>query len=172
MGVLRSAEGQHDSRPGNADKVTCVHPYRADLISPTHQKLPFDNTMLDRAFVCSQCMARLTGRSIVRTKLHPRFSLPRRLNSHVASNNRPIRVAVMGSGPAGFYATSRLLSRQQDTVVDMYEKLPVPFGLARYGVAPDHPEVKVRICSISGIGKRKDKKNKTKQKLIPSPLNL
>lgn len=50
----------------------------------------------------------------------------------------------MGSGPAGFYAVARLLSKHADLKVDMFEKLPVPFGLARYGVAPDHPEVKVR----------------------------
>ena len=50
---------------------------------------------------------------------------------------------VIGSGPAGFYAAYRLLSKVHDAVVDMYEQLPVPFGLARYGVAPDHPEVKV-----------------------------
>lgn len=51
----------------------------------------------------------------------------------------------MGSGPAGFYAAARLLGKQNNAVVDMFEKLPVPFGLARYGVAPDHPEVKVRL---------------------------
>lgn len=50
----------------------------------------------------------------------------------------------MGSGPAGFYAVARLLSKHAELKVDMFEKLPVPFGLARYGVAPDHPEVKVR----------------------------
>lgn len=98
-------------------------------------------TMLDRAFVCAQCTARLTGRSVFRIKT-PFFSASRRLSSN-ATLNRPVRVAIVGSGPAGFYAASRLLSKQQDAVVDMYEKLPVPFGLARYGVAPDHPEVKV-----------------------------
>lgn len=60
-----------------------------------------------------------------------------------AVRERPLRVAVIGSGPAGFYAAYRLLSKVSDAVVDMYEQLPVPFGLARYGVAPDHPEVKV-----------------------------
>lgn len=68
----------------------------------------------------------------------------RRLSSNAAQVDQPVRVAIVGSGPAGFYAASRLLSKHQDAVVDMYEKLPVPFGLARYGVAPDHPEVKVR----------------------------
>lgn len=37
------------------------------------------------------------------------------------------------------------MSKHHNAMVDMYEKLPVPFGLARYGVAPDHPEVKVCI---------------------------
>jgi adrenodoxin-NADP+ reductase len=53
-------------------------------------------------------------------------------------------MAVVGSGPAGFYAASRLMSKMGDARVDMYEQLPVPFGLVRYGVAPDHPEVKVQ----------------------------
>ena len=53
-----------------------------------------------------------------------------------------LRVAIIGSGPAGFYTAYRLMSKNQDAVVDMYEQLPVPYGLVRYGVAPDHPEVK------------------------------
>lgn len=58
-------------------------------------------------------------------------------------NSNPFRVAVIGSGPAGFYAAYRLLQNLPDAYVDMYEALPVPFGLSRFGVAPDHPEVKV-----------------------------
>ncbi|KAL8298578.1 hypothetical protein RB597_006651 [Gaeumannomyces tritici] len=57
-------------------------------------------------------------------------------------NGRPMRMAVVGSGPAGFYTAHRVMSRLQDARVDMYEALPVPFGLVRFGVAPDHPEVK------------------------------
>lgn len=58
---------------------------------------------------------------------------------------RPFRVGVIGGGPAGFYAASRLLSLpgSEATTVDLFELLPIPFGLARFGVAPDHPEVKV-----------------------------
>jgi len=59
---------------------------------------------------------------------------------------RPLHVAVIGSGPAGFYATARLLQKIHDARVDMYEQLPTPFGLVRYGVAPDHSEVKVRLA--------------------------
>ncbi|KFA71730.1 hypothetical protein S40288_09342 [Stachybotrys chartarum IBT 40288] len=51
-------------------------------------------------------------------------------------------MAVVGSGPAGFYTAYRVMSKIPQARVDMYESLPVPFGLVRYGVAPDHPEVK------------------------------
>lgn len=52
-------------------------------------------------------------------------------------------MAVIGSGPAGFYTAYKVMSSIQNATVDMYESLPVPFGLVRFGVAPDHPEVKV-----------------------------
>lgn len=65
---------------------------------------------------------------------------------------RPLRVAVVGAGPAGVYASDILLRQLQEegealgigteASVDIYEKLPVPFGLVRYGVAPDHPAIK------------------------------
>ncbi|KAH6673600.1 NADPH:adrenodoxin oxidoreductase-like protein [Halenospora varia] len=51
-------------------------------------------------------------------------------------------MAVIGSGPAGFYTSYKVMSKIENSVVDMYEHLPVPFGLVRFGVAPDHPEVK------------------------------
>lgn len=52
------------------------------------------------------------------------------------------RVAVVGAGPAGFYA-AQALSRQSPPVnVDLYERLPVPYGLVRFGVAPDHAKLK------------------------------
>lgn len=57
-----------------------------------------------------------------------------------------MRVGIIGSGPAGFYAAARIIQKSDDAIVDMYEQLPAPFGLVRYGVAPDHPEVKVRGC--------------------------
>jgi adrenodoxin-NADP+ reductase len=52
-------------------------------------------------------------------------------------------MAVLGSGPAGFYTAYKVMSSIANAEVDMYERLPVPYGLVRYGVAPDHPEVKV-----------------------------
>lgn len=58
-------------------------------------------------------------------------------------HDRPFRMAVVGSGPAGFYTAYRVMSLIDNAKVDMYEALPVPYGLVRFGVAPDHPEVKV-----------------------------
>ncbi|XP_069808548.1 NADPH:adrenodoxin oxidoreductase, mitochondrial isoform X2 [Dendropsophus ebraccatus] len=52
------------------------------------------------------------------------------------------QICIVGSGPAGFYTAQHLLKHNKQAVVDIYEKLPVPFGLVRFGVAPDHPEVK------------------------------
>ena len=55
----------------------------------------------------------------------------------------PIRAAVIGSGPAGFYAAGALLASDDPRVeVDMIERLPTPWGLVRLGVAPDHPNIK------------------------------
>lgn len=61
-----------------------------------------------------------------------------------------INVAVVGSGPAGFYTTQKLL-KHPEVKVDIYEKLPVPFGLVRYGVAPDHADVKNVIKSFTNV---------------------
>jgi len=53
-----------------------------------------------------------------------------------------LRVAVVGSGPAGFYAAGSLLGADVQVEVDMIERLPTPWGLVRLGVAPDHPKLK------------------------------
>src|SRR5213593_2458002 len=53
-----------------------------------------------------------------------------------------LRVAVVGSGPAGFYAAGPLLDAEEPIEVDMIERLPTPWGLVRLGVAPDHPKLK------------------------------
>jgi ferredoxin/flavodoxin---NADP+ reductase len=54
----------------------------------------------------------------------------------------PLRVAIVGSGPAGFYAAGALLDAEVQVEVDMIERLPTPWGLVRLGVAPDHPKLK------------------------------
>jgi ferredoxin/flavodoxin---NADP+ reductase len=62
---------------------------------------------------------------------------------HVGTRDNPLRVAIVGSGPAGFYAAEHLLKRDDlATEVDMFDRLPTPFGLVRAGVAPDHPKIK------------------------------
>jgi ferredoxin--NADP+ reductase len=53
-----------------------------------------------------------------------------------------LRVAIVGSGPAGFYAAASLLDADVPVEVDMIERLPTPWGLVRLGVAPDHPKLK------------------------------
>ncbi|HEY4441097.1 MAG TPA: FAD-dependent oxidoreductase [Candidatus Elarobacter sp.] len=52
------------------------------------------------------------------------------------------RVAVVGSGPAGLFAVEALLKQRETTHVDVFERLPAPYGLLRYGVAPDHLKIK------------------------------
>jgi ferredoxin--NADP+ reductase len=59
------------------------------------------------------------------------------------TDETPIRIAVIGSGPAGFYAAGHLLKDPESRIeVDMIERLPTPWGLVRSGVAPDHPKIK------------------------------
>lgn len=57
-----------------------------------------------------------------------------------------MKLAVIGGGPSAFYVASRILSRTQNpnVRVHLFDRLWSPHGLVRYGVAPDHPEVKVR----------------------------
>ncbi|HEV2975106.1 MAG TPA: FAD-dependent oxidoreductase [Solirubrobacteraceae bacterium] len=61
----------------------------------------------------------------------------------MTDDSSPIRIAVIGSGPAGFYAAGHLLKDSSERIeVDMIERLPTPWGLVRSGVAPDHPKIK------------------------------
>jgi ferredoxin--NADP+ reductase len=57
-------------------------------------------------------------------------------------SDNALRIAVVGSGPAGFYAAGALLDADVRFEVDMIERLPTPWGLVRLGVAPDHPKLK------------------------------
>ena len=68
---------------------------------------------------------------------------------------RPLRVAVVGSGPAGFYAAGALLASEDPRVeVDLIERLPTPWGLVRLGVAPDHPNIKAVSRAFERIAAR------------------
>jgi ferredoxin--NADP+ reductase len=64
----------------------------------------------------------------------------------LGTSDRPLRVAIVGSGPAGFYAAGHLLKAKShpdlEVQVDLYDRLPTPWGLVRAGVAPDHPNIK------------------------------
>ena len=57
-------------------------------------------------------------------------------------SDQELRVAIVGAGPAGFYAAGHLLDAQRPVRVDLFDRLPTPFGLVRAGVAPDHPKIK------------------------------
>jgi ferredoxin/flavodoxin---NADP+ reductase len=64
----------------------------------------------------------------------------------IGSSEHPLRVAIVGSGPAGFYAAGQLLKAKSHpdlcVQVDIFDRLPTPWGLVRAGVAPDHPNIK------------------------------
>ncbi|MCQ4627361.1 FAD-dependent oxidoreductase [Corynebacterium sp. CCUG 65737] len=67
-----------------------------------------------------------------------------------------LRVAVVGSGPAGIYASDLLIKSDLaqsgvDVKVDIFERMPAPFGLIRYGVAPDHPRIKGIVKSLHNV---------------------
>ena len=69
-----------------------------------------------------------------------------------------LRLAIVGAGPAGIYAADILLKaeRQFDVSIDLFEQLPAPYGLVRYGVAPDHPRIKGIITALRGVLDRGD----------------
>ena len=63
-----------------------------------------------------------------------------------------LRVAVVGAGPAGIYASDLLIRNEEhDVHVDLFEQMPAPFGLIRYGVAPDHPRIKGIVKSLHNV---------------------
>ncbi|WP_263729731.1 FAD-dependent oxidoreductase [Cellulomonas sp. SG140] len=68
----------------------------------------------------------------------------------------PLRVAVVGAGPAGIYASDILARSGLDVSIDLIERLPAPFGLVRYGVAPDHPRIKQIIVALHKVLERGD----------------
>jgi ferredoxin/flavodoxin---NADP+ reductase len=63
----------------------------------------------------------------------------------------PLRVAVVGAGPAGIYASDILTKNDPTATVDIYDRLPTPYGLIRYGVAPDHPRIKQIIVALHRV---------------------
>ncbi|EEH64637.1 pyridine nucleotide-disulfide oxidoreductase [Gleimia coleocanis DSM 15436] len=72
------------------------------------------------------------------------------------TQTRPLSVAVIGAGPAGIYASDILSKSELDVDIDLFERLPAPYGLVRYGVAPDHPRIKQIIVALYKILQRGD----------------
>ena len=72
--------------------------------------------------------------------------------SPLGSAAQPLRVAIIGAGPAGFYATERLFKESELVIeVDLFDRLPTPFGLVRNGVAPDHQKIKSVTAAFDRI---------------------
>lgn len=69
-----------------------------------------------------------------------------------------LRLAIIGAGPAGIYAADILLKAERDfdVSIDLFEHLPAPYGLVRYGVAPDHPRIKGIITALREVLDRGD----------------
>jgi ferredoxin--NADP+ reductase len=69
-----------------------------------------------------------------------------------------LRLAIIGAGPAGIYAADILLKAERnfDVSIDLFEQLPAPYGLVRYGVAPDHPRIKGIITALREVLDRGD----------------
>jgi ferredoxin/flavodoxin---NADP+ reductase len=71
----------------------------------------------------------------------------------VGTEQNPLKVAIVGAGPSGFYAAEALLKSGLVVRIDMIERLPAPFGLVRHGVAPDHPKLKEAIAVYDRIAR-------------------
>lgn len=62
--------------------------------------------------------------------------------------SKHLKIAIIGAGPAGIYAGNILKSQHPDVAIDLFDSLPAPYGLIRYGVAPDHPRIKGIVNSL------------------------
>ena len=69
--------------------------------------------------------------------------------SKLGSSNNPLKIAIVGAGPSGFYAADALINSELKVEVNLLEKLCAPYGLVRTGVAPDHPLIKKSIEKLS-----------------------
>ncbi|MEV0055525.1 FAD-dependent oxidoreductase [Saccharopolyspora shandongensis] len=64
---------------------------------------------------------------------------------------RPLRVAIVGAGPAGVYAADILTKSETPVEIDLLDRMPAPYGLIRYGVAPDHPRIKGIVSALHRV---------------------
>lgn len=65
--------------------------------------------------------------------------------AEIGTAERPLQTAIVGSGPSGFYAAAALFASGKSVRVDLFDRLPTPFGLVRAGVAPDHQNIKAVV---------------------------
>jgi ferredoxin--NADP+ reductase len=68
-----------------------------------------------------------------------------------SASARPLKIAIIGAGPAGIYAADILTKSETPVAIDLIERLPAPYGLVRYGVAPDHPRIKEIIKALRRV---------------------
>ncbi|WP_035750209.1 FAD-dependent oxidoreductase [Arthrobacter sp. 35W] len=86
---------------------------------------------------------------------------PKTSSVEIGTEDRPLRVAVIGSGPAGVYAADILTKSQEvsdglKVSIDLFDRYPAPYGLIRYGVAPDHPRIKGIVNALHKVLDRGD----------------
>ena len=77
----------------------------------------------------------------------------------LGTEENPLRVAIIGAGPSGFYASEALIRSDLNVEIDLIERLPAPYGLVRSGVAPDHPKLKQAIKVYDKIASENDELN-------------
>jgi len=68
-----------------------------------------------------------------------------------AADSRPLRLAIVGAGPAGVYVADVLMKSGAEVSIDLFERQPAPYGLIRYGVAPDHPRIKGIVKALRQV---------------------
>src|SRR5688572_8719051 len=118
----------------------CAKPSPDSLrLSPTAPVRPSRSLSLSKASASSPSTS--SGISPMRGALPERTTMTK------------LRLAIVGAGPAGIYAADILLKaeRRFDVSIDLFEQLPAPYGLVRYGVAPDHPRIKGIITALREV---------------------
>ncbi|PFH33294.1 pyridine nucleotide-disulfide oxidoreductase domain-containing protein [Besnoitia besnoiti] len=140
-----SASAALYSRASAADSSSCcaLSPPRrsfssASPVAAASSLRPRSSSIALTSSPPAQSSSLSASRSLASSAAHPAVHLARR------PHDFPRRVCIVGAGPAGFYCAKYLQKAAPDSRlrVDMLETLPAPYGLVRYGVAPDHPEVK------------------------------
>src|SRR5881628_193096 len=114
----------------------------ADPPSASRRQGPADRDGLDRRHREGAARS-LSGRGRHAADAAPRRrERARALTAAIGTPERPLRVAIIGAGPTGFYTTDHLLRSARVVEVDLFDRLPTPYGLVRLGVAPDHQKIK------------------------------